>query len=68
MYLYNCVNRTFEIRSPEEMDEGVAPPAAEDGLASSAAASITHAKPSRPGRANARKVTKFVADPENESL
>lgn len=62
-----CYYRTFEIRSPEEMDEVAAPAVEGDGSASSAAASLTHAKPSRPGRANARKVTKFKADIEMDA-
>ena len=43
----------------------VAPAAAEEtGVVGSAAASLTHAKPARPGRGKTNKISKFKADPD----
>ena len=65
----NNSHRTLEIRSPEDLDEALKsemnPASATTIGASSASASLSHVKPSRPGRAASKKTSKkFVPDPD----
>ncbi len=66
LFLYffylTCAFRTVEIRSPEEIIEHTSLDSGDETAGpSSATASISHSKPSRPGRGKT-KVTKFKAD------
>ena len=60
--------RTLEIHSPEELDEQIESDLSTDNAHanSSAAATMTHSKPQRPGRGKGTKVVaKFTADTES---
>jgi hypothetical protein len=61
-------SRTIEIHSPEELEEQIEHDLSTDNAHanSSAAATMTHSKPQRPGRGKGTKaVAKFSADAES---
>lgn len=64
----SSISRTIEIHSPEELEEQIGHDLSTDNAHanSSAAATMTHSKPQRPGRGKGTKtVTKFSADAES---